>query len=264
MYVRAADTEYPDIYPMVGHFEGDQWYFRILCGTVVWELEVYGHVRNVIEYINQIIIPTQFKTINGQSVLGSGDISVSESGSSIYIAKFSVDDLNHAVDGSLPYLDADTQELEEALSAHKIILLKEDLGEYEDYYRGYPGIITGYAEDLLYLNILVGTTIYTIETERGVQGIPAGNVSSHSVLAWEDVSTVAISGDYNDLKNKPTIPAAVTDSSVTNWGFAKKSYVDEKFASVSGGVKFRGVYMGLPEIDSMSSPNEDGSYTGEW
>lgn len=35
------------------------------------------------------------------------------------------------------------------------------------------------------------------------------------------LSTVAITGNYNDLSNKPTIPDQVTESTVTEWGFTK-------------------------------------------
>lgn len=37
------------------------------------------------------------------------------------------------------------------------------------------------------------------------------------------LSTVATSGSYNDLTNKPTIPAAVTESTVSGWGFTKNT-----------------------------------------
>ena len=36
-------------------------------------------------------------------------------------------------------------------------------------------------------------------------------------------STVASSGSYNDLTNKPTIPSEVTETTVTNWGFTKNA-----------------------------------------
>lgn len=35
------------------------------------------------------------------------------------------------------------------------------------------------------------------------------------------LSTVATSGSYNDLTNKPTIPSEVTETTVSNWGFTK-------------------------------------------
>ena len=36
-----------------------------------------------------------------------------------------------------------------------------------------------------------------------------------------DLSKVATSGDYNDLKNTPNIPSPVTEQTVTGWGFTK-------------------------------------------
>lgn len=35
------------------------------------------------------------------------------------------------------------------------------------------------------------------------------------------LSSVATSGSYNDLSNKPTIPSEVTETTVSNWGFTK-------------------------------------------
>ena len=37
------------------------------------------------------------------------------------------------------------------------------------------------------------------------------------------LAKVATSGSYNDLTNKPTIPAAVTESTVSGWGFTKNT-----------------------------------------
>lgn len=36
-----------------------------------------------------------------------------------------------------------------------------------------------------------------------------------------ELSSVATSGSYNDLTNKPTIPSEVTEATVSNWGFTK-------------------------------------------
>lgn len=42
-------------------------------------------------------------------------------------------------------------------------------------------------------------------------------------ITIEDVAKVATSGNYNDLSNKPTIPSAVTESTVSGWGFTKNT-----------------------------------------
>ena len=47
------------------------------------------------------------------------------------------------------------------------------------------------------------------------------------------LSTVAISGSYNDLSNKPTIPSAVTESTVSGWGFTKNLGT---YSKPSGGI----------------------------
>lgn len=38
-----------------------------------------------------------------------------------------------------------------------------------------------------------------------------------------ELASVAKSGEYGDLKNKPTIPSAVTESTVSGWGFTKNN-----------------------------------------
>lgn len=39
----------------------------------------------------------------------------------------------------------------------------------------------------------------------------------------DGLAAVATSGSYNDLSDKPTIPAAVTESTVSGWGFIKSA-----------------------------------------
>lgn len=47
------------------------------------------------------------------------------------------------------------------------------------------------------------------------------------------LAAVATSGNYNDLTNKPTIPAAVTESTVSGWGFTKNTGT---YSKPSGGI----------------------------
>jgi hypothetical protein len=47
------------------------------------------------------------------------------------------------------------------------------------------------------------------------------------------LAAVATSGSYNDLSNKPTIPAAVTESTVSGWGFTKNAGT---YSKPSGGI----------------------------
>lgn len=49
----------------------------------------------------------------------------------------------------------------------------------------------------------------------------------------DSLATVATSGSYNDLTNKPTIPSAVTESTVSGWGFTKNTGT---YSKPSGGI----------------------------
>ena len=51
----------------------------------------------------------------------------------------------------------------------------------------------------------------------------AGIVTEEGFVAAEDLAKVATSGSYNDLVDKPTIPSAVTESTVSGWGFTKNT-----------------------------------------
>ena len=47
------------------------------------------------------------------------------------------------------------------------------------------------------------------------------------------LAAVATSGNYNDLSNKPTIPTAVTESTISGWGFTKNTGT---YSKPSGGI----------------------------
>lgn len=53
--------------------------------------------------------------------------------------------------------------------------------------------------------------------------IRSGASAGATAVQPSSLSAVATSGDYNDLSNKPTIPSAVTESTVSGWGFTKNT-----------------------------------------
>ena len=53
--------------------------------------------------------------------------------------------------------------------------------------------------------------------------IRAGATLGSTAIQPSTLATVATSGSYNDLSNKPTIPSAVTESTVSGWGFTKNT-----------------------------------------
>lgn len=71
------------------------------------------------------------------------------------------------------------------------------------------------------------------------------------------LASVATSGNYNDLSNKPTIPAAVTDSTVGDWGYTKN-------AGTVTGVKVNGVTKnpsnGVVDLGEMLTEDKLGDF----
>lgn len=53
--------------------------------------------------------------------------------------------------------------------------------------------------------------------------IRSGASSGASAVQPGALASVATSGSYNDLKNKPSIPGAVTEATVAGWGFTKNT-----------------------------------------
>lgn len=62
-------------------------------------------------------------------------------------------------------------------------------------------------------------------------------ITSHQDISGKadksSLAAVATSGSYNDLSNKPTIPSAVTESTVSGWGFTKNTGT---YSKPSGGI----------------------------
>ena len=74
------------------------------------------------------------------------------------------------------------------------------------------------------LGVELNTRVRTLEGK----GITWGEVKDKPNFA-----TVATSGSYNDLTNKPTIPSEVTESTVSGWGFTKNTGT---YSKPSGGI----------------------------
>lgn len=78
-----------------------------------------------------------------------------------------------------------------------------------------PTNVSAFTNDAGYLT--EHQSLSGLATEEYVTGAVSSKADSASL------ATVATSGSYNDLSNKPTIPSAVTESTVSGWGFTKNS-----------------------------------------
>lgn len=66
---------------------------------------------------------------------------------------------------------------------------------------------------------------------KGATAVQPADISEF--LTVEDIAAVATTGRYEDLVNKPTIPSAVTESTVSGWGFTKNTGT---YSKPSGGI----------------------------
>lgn len=67
------------------------------------------------------------------------------------------------------------------------------------------------------------TASFYAPTASGTSGQFLKSAGANKSPTWVNLATVATSGSYNDLTNKPTIPTAVTESTVSGWGFTKNA-----------------------------------------
>lgn len=110
------------------------------------------------------------KTINGQSILGDGDIEI-KGGNSTYVTDFTVADLIEAINGTPK--QCNLARLKQALENKEIILVPYGPEEYKGY-----SLLQGYSEDLLYFVVTdENGNIYSIETDTNASDITGDNIT---------------------------------------------------------------------------------------
>lgn len=183
-----------------------------------------------------LVSGTNIKTINGTSILGSGNITIEvEDGSSIYIWNCP----DGVTSGSF------TQEQFDAINNSDILCVRAQTAYYGICTRLIKRTSNITADLYVVSDAIIGfvsfvftPTTWTMneseidfETKQDtlVSGTNIKTINGTSILGSGDITietnkslaTVATTGSYEDLVDKPTIPDEVTDTTVTNWGFTK-------------------------------------------
>lgn len=83
------------------------------------------------------------------------------------------------------------------------------------------------------------------------------DISKDALKSWLGYATVATSGSYNDLTDTPAIPAAVTESTVSGWGFTKNTGTVTSVAVKMNGAT-KGTVTGSGTIDLGTVITADG------
>lgn len=185
---------------------------------------------------DKLVDGVNIATINGQSLTEGGDLTI-ESGAKIY---------EWFYDGESESVTLSQEEYDNIVEADLVIVklggvvsftvnktdkeLSEAVGMYN---------LTGqfdFQGSKMYIQIVISiaTKLATITIEE--QAIPTKTSqleNDSNFITSEDVAAVALSGSYNDLHDAPTIPSAVTESTVSGWGFTKNTGT---YSKPSGGI----------------------------
>ena len=73
------------------------------------------------------------------------------------------------------------------------------------------------------IDVLEGADRVFQEQITDIETIRSGAAKGATAVQPTTLAAVATSGSYNDLTNKPTIPSAITETVVSNWGFTKNT-----------------------------------------
>lgn len=180
-----------------------------------------------------LVSGTNIKTVNGQSILGSGNLNTDNR----VVLEFSICDLEDLIAGNISAISIDPQSLETNIinNVPMIIPYSE-----EEAYRGYY-TVTGYMEDLVYLTIVAGASVYYIEHGVGNYDITAQDVHRYAISEMHDLvqNINADLANLYDIKqdllvsgsNIKTIngQSILGDGDISN--LAEKPYVDEVLQS---------------------------------
>lgn len=153
---------------------------------------------------------------------GDGNMHWGDLPENVYITDFTVNDLENAIVSQSDVV-ANLTSLEEALAAHKVVLVPYDSGEG---FLGY-GFLTGYAEDLLYCTVYVGFDglFYEIEVARGDTFIRDQSIFKRT---WSDKQDKLVSGTNIKTINGESI---VGSGNIVVSGGVSEDYVNNAIAS---------------------------------
>ena len=184
-------------------------------------------------YIQTLVSDGSLKTINGQSIIGSGNINI-KAADNVYVTSFTVRDLNDLLNNPGRDIQIDSQGLYEAIHERKIILVPN--GEFPGY-----GIAVGYIEDLIYLTVyLEGGRQISLDLTIGNDTIYSNEVTDRYVVYTKSFKTIngesiLGSGDIT-VKKGPEIVvdkeiSRVSENPVQNKTIAAE--LDKKQATIS-------------------------------
>ena len=187
VYVRASENEKLSMYPLTGHRDEDQWYFYVWRGDTLVTMESYDDAN--LEYITERHVPSEFKTINGESIIGEGDITiVGGGGDEPYITTCTVGDLQNLLYGTVDRIEFDSRGIAGALSENKRVLMPYNTTSSNGYYS-----VVGHSQGaFLYLTVVSNAEVYDIQTSLNYQDLYTENITRLVIPSENQIGNAAI------------------------------------------------------------------------
>lgn len=225
-------------------YNGDAISVRVYNGLMLYSFEIYASSQGsiIVEQYSlqsELVDGVNIATINGQSLTAGGDLTI-EGGAKVY--ELDLTDRGDFTEGSITeeewniLKDVDTLKIKfEGISylVHKTseIIFTALLGADVRLFSSLE--VTGVADEGSTPIFSAQTFVFwgptwdlplTYQTFITVTPTKTSELENDSnFITSEDVAAVALSGSYNDLQDTPTIPSAVTESTVSGWGFTKNA-----------------------------------------
>lgn len=180
-----ADYEYPSLFQVYGFFDGYQYYLYTLVGNQQYTIEIYTDTSPC--YVEMSTIPYSLKTVNGESIIGEGNIQIA-GGEEPYITTCTVGDLQNLVYGTVDRIAFDPRGIAGALSENKRVLMPYSTTSSNGYYS-----VVGYSQRTsLYLTVVSNAEVYDIQTSLNYQDLEAGNITRLVIPSENQIGNAAI------------------------------------------------------------------------
>lgn len=134
---------------------------------------------------NMLLTKGSLKTINGESIVGNGDITIKGGGVSSYITDFTYRELREVAFSEGKSIECNVQLIEDALRNNIPVFVPIDTTDPS--YYGYA-VLEGYAEDFLYFSVKTANEIIGVDISRTASEIKSEDINKKGVIAIEEES----------------------------------------------------------------------------
>lgn len=180
-----AYYEYPSLFQVYGFFDGDQYYLYTLVGNQQYTIEIYTSTTPC--YVERSTIPYSLKTVNGESIIGEGNIQIA-GGDEPYITTCTVGDLRNLAYGVVDRIALDPRGIAGALSENKRVLMPYSTTSSNGYY----SVVGRSQGDILYLTVVSNAEAFDIQTPLNYQDLYTGNITRLVIPSENQLGNAAI------------------------------------------------------------------------